>query len=83
VADNPFGADAPALTRYVDDLPATRLVSVNEGAIVMRKEDQFLRRDISGSWTPLRTGLGRGAALLDQPPVPLSPTARISDRDRE
>ncbi|MEQ9011460.1 cellulose biosynthesis protein BcsG [Algiphilus sp.] len=83
VADNPFSADAPALARYVDDLPATRLVSVNEGAIVMRKDDQFLRRDISGSWTPLRTGLGRGAALLDQPPVPLSPTAGISDRDRD
>lgn len=83
LAENPFSDDAPSLASYVDALPATRPVSVNDGVVVMRKDDRFLRRDINGAWTELRTGLGRGAALLDNAPVPLTPGATITNRGRE
>lgn len=79
LADNPFADDARDLAAYTEALPATRPVSVNDGEVVMRKDDRFLRRDINGRWTELNTGLGRGAQLLDERPVPLTPTAVITN----
>ncbi|MDT0618686.1 cellulose biosynthesis protein BcsG [Salinisphaera sp. P385] len=83
LAEDPFADDAPPLSRYTENLPATRPVSVNEGVVIMRAGDHYWRRDVNGNWSVLETGLGRAAELLNQPAVPLSPTATVTSPDTD
>lgn len=73
--NDPFNEHAPPLQHYARNLPQTHFVAQNSDDVIMRYGNEFMRRDPQGSWAALTTGIGRGAAELGRPPVPVSAAA--------